>query len=159
MAALEQQFCEVCSRGVILGRESVYKCAGCGKIVCRDCFHPQQRQCDECFATSLEEQRRVRLVEDVESHRLEEEQRLRDLAEHMRQGLVRQRRSALVWMVAVPVVFTLFCWLVLGLLLRTPHGFWVTLAVVHDFIFVMAGCARYPWREDLVDRISKSDRR
>ncbi|MDM7993542.1 MAG: hypothetical protein QUS11_09525 [Candidatus Fermentibacter sp.] len=159
MAALEQLFCEVCSRGVILGRESVYKCAVCGKIVCRDCFHTPQKQCDECFAAFLEEQRRVRLVEDVESHRLEEEERLRERAENRRLVIGRQRRSALVWMVAVPLVFTLFCWLVLGLLLRTPHGFWVTLAVVHDFIFVMAGCARYPWREDLVDRISKSDRR
>ncbi len=159
MGALGQQFCEVCSRGVILSRESLFKCIQCGKVVCRNCFHAQQKQCDDCYAVFLEEQRKLRIVEDLETHRLEEEQKLREIAKHRRRRLMQQRKSALVWMVLVPVVFTLFCWLVLGRLLRTPYGFWVTIAVVHDIIFVMSGLARYPWREDLVDRISKSDKR
>lgn len=156
MTGLEQVFCEVCSRGVLISREPVYKCRQCGKVVCRDCFHSPLRQCEDCYVASLEEQRRIRVVEDEEDQRLLQEQKQTRIALRKQQTLRQQRVSAIRWLVIAPVICTLFCWLVLGVLLRTPHGFWLTLAIVHDFIFIMTGFARYPWREDLIDRRSGS---
>lgn len=43
-----QIFCPICSRGVIVRNESMYKCKKCGKEVCQICFDRQVRLCVEC---------------------------------------------------------------------------------------------------------------
>lgn len=43
-----QVFCQICSRGVIVRNESMFKCKACGREVCRTCFDREERQCVEC---------------------------------------------------------------------------------------------------------------
>jgi hypothetical protein len=43
-----QIFCHICSRGVIVRNESMFKCKKCGKEVCQVCFDRQVRLCVEC---------------------------------------------------------------------------------------------------------------
>jgi hypothetical protein len=45
-----QIFCHICSRGVIVRNESMFKCKKCGKEVCQVCFDRQARLCVECVA-------------------------------------------------------------------------------------------------------------
>jgi len=43
-----QVFCSICSRGVLVRNESMYKCKQCGLEVCRSCFDKEHRLCVEC---------------------------------------------------------------------------------------------------------------
>jgi uncharacterized membrane protein YvbJ len=43
-----QVFCDECSRGVLVWKESMYKCTRCGRQVCQNCFDISLRQCIEC---------------------------------------------------------------------------------------------------------------
>jgi hypothetical protein len=43
-----QIFCPICSKGVLVRNESMYKCKKCGKEVCQICFDRQVRLCVEC---------------------------------------------------------------------------------------------------------------
>lgn len=43
-----QVFCDICSRGVLIHKESIYKCKKCGKQVCVDCFDRGFIICKEC---------------------------------------------------------------------------------------------------------------
>lgn len=43
-----QVFCSICSRGVIVRNESMFKCKWCGREVCRTCFDREGRACVEC---------------------------------------------------------------------------------------------------------------
>lgn len=147
--AIEQHFCDICSRGVILRREPVFKCRGCGRIVCRDCFNSPMRLCEECFASAIEEERRQRLLaEEEEIARRTEEDRAREDAER-KSEVARKRVESLRWIFLVPLLFTAACWLVFHVLLSLPPVFWLTVALVHDVIFVITGLVGYPWKEDL----------
>ena len=50
-----QIFCHICSRGVIVRNESMFKCKKCGKEVCQVCFDRQARLCVECVAEAKKE--------------------------------------------------------------------------------------------------------
>jgi len=43
-----QVFCDECSRGVLVWKESMYKCTRCGRQVCQNCFDTSLKQCIEC---------------------------------------------------------------------------------------------------------------
>ena len=43
-----QIFCPICSKGILVRNESMYKCKKCGKEVCQICFDRQVRLCVEC---------------------------------------------------------------------------------------------------------------
>jgi hypothetical protein len=43
-----QVFCPICSRGVIVRNESMFRCKQCGRDVCRSCFDREERFCIEC---------------------------------------------------------------------------------------------------------------
>lgn len=47
-----QVFCQICSRGVIVRNESMFKCKACGREVCRACFSREERLCIECAGDS-----------------------------------------------------------------------------------------------------------
>jgi hypothetical protein len=57
-----QVFCDICSRGVLVWRESMYKCPDCGKQVCHACFHSPHRQCVECSRPQREAEEMSRIV-------------------------------------------------------------------------------------------------
>lgn len=50
-----QIFCPICSKGVIVRNESMYKCKKCGKEVCQICFDRQVRLCVECAGEAKKE--------------------------------------------------------------------------------------------------------
>ena len=50
-----QVFCSICSRGVLVRNESMYKCKQCGQEVCRSCFDREQRLCVECVKQKMPE--------------------------------------------------------------------------------------------------------
>lgn len=43
-----QVFCPICSRGVLVRNESMYRCPRCDRQVCRPCFDKEHRLCVEC---------------------------------------------------------------------------------------------------------------
>jgi hypothetical protein len=57
-----QVFCDICSRGVLVWRESMYKCPDCGKQVCSGCFDGPHRQCMDCSRPKREAEEMSRLV-------------------------------------------------------------------------------------------------
>jgi uncharacterized membrane protein YvbJ len=50
-----QIFCPICSKGILVRNESMYKCKKCGKEVCSMCFDRQARLCVECVAEAKKE--------------------------------------------------------------------------------------------------------
>jgi hypothetical protein len=52
-----QVFCDVCSRGVLVWKESMYRCPACGKQVCVDCFDRNLRKCHACAGPEREQLR------------------------------------------------------------------------------------------------------
>ena len=49
---VSQIFCPICSRGVLVENESMYKCKLCNRVVCRPCFDKEHRLCVECNKAS-----------------------------------------------------------------------------------------------------------
>ena len=43
-----QVFCPICSRGVLVRNESMYRCPRCDRQVCRPCFDKEHRLCVDC---------------------------------------------------------------------------------------------------------------
>jgi hypothetical protein len=50
-----QIFCPICSKGILVRNESMYKCKKCGKEVCQICFDRQARLCVECASEAKKE--------------------------------------------------------------------------------------------------------
>ncbi len=50
-----QVFCSICSRGVLVRNESMYKCKKCGREICRGCFDKEHRLCLECVKEAMPE--------------------------------------------------------------------------------------------------------
>ena len=50
-----QVFCSICSRGVLVRNESMYKCKKCGREICRGCFDKEHRLCLECVKETMPE--------------------------------------------------------------------------------------------------------
>ncbi|MDP2807084.1 MAG: hypothetical protein Q8O74_02970 [bacterium] len=50
-----QIFCPICSKGILVRNESMYKCKKCGKEVCQICFDRQVRLCVECASEAKKE--------------------------------------------------------------------------------------------------------
>jgi len=68
-----QVFCDQCSRGVLVWKESMYKCQRCGRQVCHSCFDATFRQCVECAKPQREEAEINRVMATqatVEEHRV-----------------------------------------------------------------------------------------
>jgi hypothetical protein len=109
-----QVFCDGCSRGVLVWRESMYKCTKCGKQVCHACFDTSRRQCIECSRPAAEAALRDKALAD----KLAEDERL--AAEHRRkmQSTVAGLLTALGFIAAAAVM----TWLLLSgtIRLRIP---------------------------------------
>jgi hypothetical protein len=80
-----QVFCDICSRGVLVWRESMYKCPKCGKQVCHTCFHPPHKMCVECSRPQREADEMSRLV-------------ARQAAEEQEREAAKLRASNRLWM-------------------------------------------------------------
>jgi hypothetical protein len=68
-----QVFCDICSRGVLIWKESMYKCQRCGKQVCHTCFDTSLKQCLECARPVREAEELNRVIATqatVEEHRV-----------------------------------------------------------------------------------------
>jgi len=50
-----QVFCPICSKGILVRNESMYKCKKCGKEVCLVCFDRPARLCVECVSEAKKE--------------------------------------------------------------------------------------------------------
>jgi len=126
-----QVFCDVCSRGVTLNWEHIYRCRGCGRVVCKDCFRPELKLCSEC-EHDLQKARGTSRALDRKPGDLKKELR-------------RRRLNALKWIVVGPLVILTVTG---GLWLIYPKTvFWLTIATVHSLMSIFAGLARYPWRQ------------
>jgi hypothetical protein len=101
-----QVFCDGCSRGVLVWRESMYKCTECGKQVCHACFDTSRKQCIECSRPAAEAALRDKALAD----KLAEDERL--AAEHRRkmQSMVAGLLTALGFIAAA----ALLTWLLLS---------------------------------------------
>ena len=60
-----QQFCQICGRGVITNRESMYQCGYCHKTVCGKCFSHERRACVQCTPEQVRKDQE-RGVKDIE---------------------------------------------------------------------------------------------
>ena len=92
MSDAVQVFCDICSRGVLVFKEPMYKCKNCGKQVCETCFSKDYKVCAECAKPIITEQliekrkweeanKRIQEQQEKERRRVEEEKR-RVQAEH-----------------------------------------------------------------------------
>lgn len=52
-----QVFCDICSRGVLVWKESMYRCPACSRQVCAECFDRNLRKCAVCGAPEREQLR------------------------------------------------------------------------------------------------------
>lgn len=70
-----QIFCSICSRGVLVRNESMYKCKKCGREVCRGCFDKEHRLCLECVEETIPEAaNKMEKFKAFQSHSPEEPQ-------------------------------------------------------------------------------------
>lgn len=100
-----QIFCPICSKGVLVRNESMYKCKKCGKEVCQICFDRQVRLCVECANEAKKEDTYLELRPGVVS----------STGKSGKQN----RKTGLVLLVAglvvIPVAF------LVGVLVRLPY--------------------------------------
>jgi hypothetical protein len=131
-----QVFCDVCSRGVTLNWEHIYRCRLCGKHVCIECFRPELKLCAECDSDVRKSSEYDALKAATMGALSPEERKL---------NLRKRRLQAQKWMVAGPLVIcagTAVLWLI-----YPKTVFWVTIAIVHSLMSIFAGVVRYPWKE------------
>ncbi len=86
-----QVFCDICSRGVLVWRESMYKCPTCGKQVCFGCFDTSHRQCVDCSRPVREAEEMNRLL-------------ARQAAEEQEREAERIRRANRLWIGILSVI-------------------------------------------------------
>lgn len=86
-----QVFCDICSRGVLVWRESMYKCPDCGKQVCSSCFDSAHRQCMDCSRPKREAEELERIL-------------VRQAAEEQEREAERIRRANRLWIGILSVV-------------------------------------------------------
>lgn len=112
-----QVFCDHCSRGVMVWKESMYKCQKCGRQVCASCFNRSLRECAACTTPDRDKSEITASgVHQVITERQKEYQR-------------RRRRSELVWAIITVVVVlgggALLAWLLVsGRLKVSSFKFW-----------------------------------
>lgn len=78
-----QVFCDICARGVLVWKESMYRCPVCGRQVCVECFDRSLRKCAVCGAPEREQLR----LQRENAARLDEERRLAALQARRIQAL------------------------------------------------------------------------
>lgn len=77
-----QVFCDICAKGVIVHKQSMYKCKKCGKQVCVVCFDRGLKQCLECANPILFQEKKMQ----------EQERRKRELEESFQRKLKKLKR-------------------------------------------------------------------
>jgi hypothetical protein len=130
-----QVFCDVCSRGVTLNWEHIYRCRACSRHTCKECFRPELKLCSEC-ETELLKTREYDTLKAAAGSARSPEEKSRELR--------KRRLNALKWLVAGPLVIfaaTGILWLI-----YPKTVFWLTIAIVHSLMSIFAGVVRYPWK-------------
>ncbi len=135
MAGDNSVFCDVCSRGVMLNWEHIYRCRLCSKHVCRDCFDAELKLCIDCRSL-LERNRELEALQTARAPQGTPESRKADLRA--------RRLSALKWVVLGPLL--IFAATGLLWLIYPKTVFWFTIALVHSLMSIFAGLVRYPWK-------------
>lgn len=100
-----QVFCDICSRGVLVWKESMYRCPGCGKQVCADCFDRKHRKCHACCAPEREQLR----LQRENAALLDEERRIAA----MRTRNLQATWGGIIGAVAFVIASALVTWLLL----------------------------------------------
>ena len=112
-----QVFCDCCSRGVMVWKESMFKCQKCGRQVCASCFNRMMKECASCTNPDSD---KSEITQSGVHHVITERQK---------EYQAKRRKSELIWaIVTVVVVFgggALLAWLLIsGRLKFSDFKFW-----------------------------------
>ncbi|MCK5116888.1 MAG: hypothetical protein KAR44_09830 [Candidatus Aegiribacteria sp.] len=59
-----QIFCDICSKGVLVHKSSMYKCRVCGKQVCNSCWVSKYNKCRLCAKSEIEKENKIQEIKN-----------------------------------------------------------------------------------------------
>jgi hypothetical protein len=125
-----QVFCDVCHRGVLINKESLFKCVNCGRQVCITCWDGGYKMCSICSKPyRLEEQKvsaeKAKADEEKKIFKLQQEK----IEEKAEKAKIRKRRISLFF----AVIFSLLA-VFLFIKAMVQGDFWWFLFVIDCII-------------------------